>query len=221
MSRAELEIQQVEQLKNQIKQLKNSISDISSRRKALGSQPLIRHGKGLGHAFGQFMPKGYAPTNVGHLNHVSWYFQYTMNFDLSETNDWPNLTSNTKQVRSFQVSQEAAFLMMGVMRHAEDYDDAGDLGPITIEFRDKQSSRFFNDNPIPIQMIASKGYVSYMPVPMLVLPNAQMEVTMGTHLADGVSQNVPGTATGKHNITCWGYRIRVKDADKVLSSIFG
>lgn len=222
MSNADLMAQEIQKKIRDINSLKSSIKDLKARRKALSSQPVARHGESLSGAISSLLgDQSLIPKNVGGLNHVAWPFWYTVDFDLSQTNDWPNLTSNTRQTRSFQVSQEAAFLMMGIIRHAEDYNDAGDLGPLTIEFRDRQSSRFFNDAPIPIQMFGQKGYYSYIAVPMILLPNAFFELSMGTLLADGVSQNVPGGSTGVHTFTVSGYRIRVEDAHKVLSSIFG
>jgi hypothetical protein len=221
MSKENLIIQDIESIKRGIDQTKKSISNINSRRKTLSSEPVIRHGEGMRHAFAEFLPDHLMPKNVGHLNHVAWPFYYTVDFDLSTTTDWPNLTANTKQSSSFQVSQEAAFLMMGVFRHADDYNDAGDLGPLAVEFRDRQSSRFFNDSPIPIQMIGQRGYVSYLAKPMIILPNAFFEITLTTTLDAGVSQNTPNGSTGKHQFTMMGYRVRVEDAHKVLSSIFG
>lgn len=221
MSKENLVVQDINVLNNQIKQVKNAISDMKARNQALSSQPVVSTGQGLRNSLNSILSANLAPQNVGQINKVAWQFFYTVDFDLTTTVDWPDLTSNTRQSASFQVSQEAAFLMMGIFRHANDYNDAGDLGPLTIEFRDRQSSRFFNDSPIPIQMLARDGYVSYLPVPMILLPNAFFELTMATHLAAGVTQATPAQATGKHTFTIMGYRVRVDDAKKVLSSIFG
>lgn len=214
-------VKEINDLKNQLGQVKQASNTMKARRMALSSEPVIRKGAGLQGILRSFLPKEMVPKNVGHKNHVAWPFYYQVDFDLSETTDWPDLNSGTRQTRSFQVSQEAAFLITAVSRHANDYSDAGDLGPLNIEFRDRQSSRFFNNEPIPIQMIGQKGYYTYIPVPMLVMPNAFMDVIMATSLDDGVTQNTPGSATGIHQFTFHGYRVRVEDAKKVLSSIFG
>lgn len=214
-------LKQIEDQKNQIKQVKNTISDLRSRRGALSSQPAFHQGSGLGKALRSILRPDLVPGNVGHINHAAWNFYYTVNFNLQNDATWPNLTSNTRQISSFTVSQEAAFLMMGITRHAEDYSSAGDLGPLALEIIDRQSSRYFNNEPIPIQNFGYKGYVSYLPVPMLILPNAKVEMQLTTTLDQGVSQNAEGGSTGKHSFTCWGYRVRVEDAGKVLSSIFG
>lgn len=230
MSRLELEAQEIEKINNQITQVKNTISNLSARRKALSSQPVFVQGKGLHQAMATFLPQQLVPTNLGGLNTVAWQFQFTVDFDLSQTPVWQTqvgLTGNgaissfTRLTESFQVTQEAAFLMMGIMRHANDYNDAGDLGPLTFEFRDAQSSRYFNNEPTPIQMFGQKGYMSYMAVPMILMPNARFEITLGCNLDQGITQQVPADASGKHTCTMFGYRIRVQDADKVLSTIFG
>lgn len=230
MSRLDLEAQELQNINNQIKQVKNTISNLQARRKALSSQPVFVQGKGLHDAMATFLPQQLVPTNVGGLNTVAWQFQFTVDFDLTQTQPWitqVGLTGNgaissfTRQTKTFQVTQEAAFLMMGVMRHANDYNDAGDLGPLTFEFRDAQSSRYFNNTPTPIQMFGQKGYMAYLAVPMILMPNANFEITLGCNLDEGITQQVPIDSEGIHRCTMFGYRIRVQDADKVLSSIFG
>lgn len=230
MNRTDLEVQEIEKLKSQITQVKNTIKNLNARRQALSSQPVFHQGEGLHNAMASFLPKGTVPTNVGQLNKVAWQFQYTVDFDLKQTQPWIEsvanvgvgaITNMTKQISSFQVTQEAAFLMMGIMRHANDYSDAGDLGSLTFEFRDAQSSRYFNNEPTPLQMFGQKGYMQYMAVPMIIMPNAKMEIHLGCNLDQGVTQLVDGSASGIHRCTMFGYRIRIQDADKVLSSIFG
>lgn len=230
MSRLELEAQEIEKVKQSITQVKNTISNLRKRRQALSSQPVFRQGQGLHQAMATFLPQQLVPQNVGGLNTVAWQFQFTTDFDLKTTKPWIDqvaatgngaISSFTRQTQSFQVTQEAAFLMMGIMRHANDYNDAGDLGPLTFEFRDAQSSRFFNNEPTPIQMFGQKGYMQYMAVPMILMPNAKFEITLGCNLDEGVTQQVPADASGVHRCTMMGYRVRVADAEKVLSSIFG
>lgn len=221
MAREDLVIQEMEKIKQDIRNAKTSISNLATRRMNLESMPVIPSGNTLSNSMNQFLPQNLVPKNVGHIDKVAWPFYYTVDFDLSLTPDWPNLTSSTRLTSSFQVSQEAAFLMMGLIRHADDYSDSGDLGPLAIELRDRQSSRFFNDSPIPIQMIGQRGYVTYLAQPMLILPNAFFEITLTTTIDDGVVQNTQPGANGKNTFTMYGYRTRVEDAHNVLSSIYG
>lgn len=219
--REQLKVQHLESLNKNIKSLKNGIANLKARQKSLTQQPLVSQGQDLSWALRKFLPESLVPTNVGHINKVAWPFYYSFNFDLSQTSDWPNLTANTQQVRDIVVSQEAAFLMTGIQRHADDYNSGGDLGPLAIEFRDRQSSRFFNDSPIPIQMIGMEGNPTELPMPMLILPNAKFEITLTSLLAQGATQNTEPGATGKMQFTMYGYRTRVEDAENVLSFIYG
>jgi hypothetical protein len=161
------------------------------------------------------------PNNVGHLYHVQWPFESVVDFDLSTTPDWPNLTSNTRLTESFQVSQEAAVILTSITRHANEYGVSGDLGPLQIEIRDRQSSRFFNNAPIPIQMIGQEGYETLLPTPFLILPNANVDVILSSWLDAGVTQNTGQDPSGIHQFVFKGFRVRVQDAEQVLSSIFG
>jgi len=209
-----------EQLGNELKNIKASTRRIKARRQALMSQSQVAGGNSLSHNLKKVLPQHLMPTNIGHINVAKWPFYYSVEFDLTTTNDWPNLTSNTKVVSSFQVSQEAAFLFTGITRHANDADQSGDDGMFNLEFRDRQSSRFFNEEPIPLQMVGIKGYQTVLPTPFLVMPNAFFEVTLATHIADGVSIASSGNAEGKHTLTFWGYRMRIEDAQKVLSTAY-
>lgn len=210
--------QDLERLKAEIKDMQTQARDLNARTKTLINTPVVGQDS-LSANLKSFLPKQFVPGNVGHINKVSWDFSFSVDFNLSQTPDWPNYTSNTRQTNSFQVTQESAFLLMAMSRHCNDYLD-GDLAPLTIEIRDRQSSRFFNNFPTPLQMYGQKGYPTIFPTPMFLPPNAFYDVTIGTSLADGVSQNTQGGSSGIIQVSFHGYRVRVEDADKVLSSIF-
>jgi hypothetical protein len=164
----------------------------------------------------EILPPHMRPGNVGNLNSVTWPMWYQVDFDFG-TN--PSYTSNSRQTQSFQNTQEAAFLMMAISRKHYGYDEASALAPLQIEMRDRQSSRQFNNNPIPIQMIGRRNHPTTMPTPMLIMPNAAMDVTANTWLAAG--NTMATTGSGKFQLCFFGYRIRVEDSQKVLSAIFG
>jgi hypothetical protein len=162
----------------------------------------------------QFLPKSMLPGNIGDIDKVTWPFWYTASFDLGIN---PTLGQATKQVRSFQVSNEAAFLLMAIGRKAWDASLAGDLAPLQIDIRDRQSSRQFNDRSIPIQQIGKKYRKSVLPTPMLIYPNAFIDVTMSSWL----TADMATVGNGKHEFYFFGYRIRGEDMTKMLSSVFG
>lgn len=162
------------------------------------------------------LPPNMRPGNVGDYSSVTWPMWYQADFDFG-TN--PSYTSNSRQTQNFQNTQEAAFLFMAISRKHYGYDTASALAPLQVEIRDRQSSRQFNDNPIPIQMIGRRNHPTTLPTPMLVMPNAFLDITASTWLPAG--NTMATTGSGKFQLTFFGYRIRVEDSGKVLSSIFG
>jgi hypothetical protein len=159
------------------------------------------------------LPARMQPSNVGNIDKVTWPFWYSLTFDFG-TN--PTYGPLTRQVQSFQISNEAAFLLNAIGRKPWDSTNAGDLAPLQIELRDRQSSRQFNDRAIPIQNIGKKFLKSELPTPMLLAPNAFFEVTMTSWLL----ANQACVGVGKHEIYFYGYRIRAEDMKKTYSAIF-
>lgn len=162
----------------------------------------------------QVIPPYMMPGNVGGYNKVTWPYWFQVNFDFGANPTW---SPSTRQTQSFQVTQEAAFLLMAISRKSYGYSTASELAPLQVEIRDRQSSRQFNDRPIPLQMIGKKSRPSVLPTPLLVMPNAFLDVTASSWITG--SQATVGT--GKLQLSFFGYRIRVEDADKVMSTIFG
>lgn len=158
------------------------------------------------------LPPYLMPGNVGGYNEVTWPFYFQIDFDLGVN---PTIDSSLRQNRFFQVTQESAFLLMAIEKSM---DDSGiNNAPIQIEIIDRQSSRRFNNAPVPMQTLGYKGNPTVLPTPMLIMPNAALEVNVTA--LDGVNQ--PTTSSGLFQLTFFGYRIRVEDAGKVLSTIFG
>ena len=160
------------------------------------------------------LPPYLMPGNVGSYNKVSWPFWSTVDFNLG-TN--PTLDTTTRLTSSFQVSQESALILMAITRKSFSYGLAGERGPLQFDIRDRQSSRQFNDRPIPLQNIGKRGKPTILPTPLLVMPNAFIDVTLTTWATAAVAT----VGSGRHLLTFFGYRIRTEDAGKVLSSVFG
>ena len=162
------------------------------------------------------LPTHMVPGNVGGINEVTWPFMFQINLDVG-TN--PSIVDTSFTKGSFQVDQEAAFLMMSVSR-AHSTDAAGQSAtinaPLQVEIIDRQSSRRFNNAPMPLQMIGQNSCPSIMPTPMLFLPNAFIDFVVNGIPASPVSFN----GSGKFQLSFFGYRIRTDDAGKVLSTIF-
>lgn len=171
--------------------------------------------QGLKQHLKKLLPPGMVPGNVGHVNEVMWPFFHVLQFDFG-TN--PTYGPTTTQSRSFQVTQEACLLLSKITRKSYDYSNASDLAPLSITIRDRQSSRQLNDRPIPIQMIGKKSRPTVLPTPYLIMPNAFIEVEVRSWLTAAQTASV---GSGKFDLVFEGYRIRIEDQDKVLSTIFG
>lgn len=162
------------------------------------------------------LPSALIPGNVGNFFDVAWPFDYTVSFDFGQNPTW---NVNTKQLQSFQVTQEAAFIIGSISRKSYSGSTAGELAPLMVQIRDRQSTRQFMDVPIPIQAIAKKTPQTNWEVPFIMLPNAFIDVTVSSFLTGAQSQATIGPS--KLNITFTGYRTRTSDIGQVLSTIFG
>lgn len=211
LQQIELDIQALE---SQKRDLRRKERNIRMREGALLNYPAVKDGPSLKDSLGAFLPDHLMPGNVGSLTSVMWPFWFQTDFDFGVN---PTLQAPiTNQTQSFQVSQESGFILMSVCRTANDETTAGDLGPYLVDFKDRQSSRQFNDKPVPIQMIGTRSNPSIFPTPMLIMPNAFFDVTMTSWQT--VAQATVGS--GKHHFTFFGYRVRIEDAQAVMNSIF-
>jgi hypothetical protein len=162
------------------------------------------------------IPPHMRPGNVGGYNKITWPFWYQVNFDFGTNPTW---TSGVNQRQSFQVTQEAAWLMTSITLKNNGYDLSSALAPLQIEIRDRQSSRQLNSAPIPLQMFGKNSLPSTMPTPMLFMPNAFIDIIATSWVPQG--ESMASTGDGEFQLSFFGYRVRVEDADKVLSTIFG
>jgi hypothetical protein len=207
---------QIEQLLSVREDLRNEERSLRARAQTLASQPQVKK-QNLRQALGSYLPPGLMPGNVGSLNSVVWPFWFTVDFDFGT--DYTLVGGTTNQTQNFQVTQEAAILLVACARQADNYDLSGHLGPWNITIRDNQSSRQFNDTPVPIQQISyAAGLPTKLPTAMLLMPNASISVVMTTWLPQGVS--MPTTGPTHQQFSFFGYRVRIEDSDKVMSSVF-
>jgi hypothetical protein len=160
------------------------------------------------------LPSALVPGNVGNFYDVAWPFDYTVSFDFGLN---PTYDKNTSQTQSFQVTQEAAFIIGSITRKCYSGTTSGELAPLQLMIRDRQSTRQFMDLPIPLQAIAKKIPATNWEVPLIMLPNAFIDFTLTSWLAN--PQNTLGNS--RINITMTGYRTRTSDIGQVLSTIFG
>jgi hypothetical protein len=183
----------------------------------MGMQPPVGYNQtaALRQQMSDSLPDYMMPGNIGQINQVTWTFYFNLTFDFGANPIWgPGLT----QTQSFQVDQEACFLMMGITRSSSAYNTAGELAPLQLEMKDRQSSRVFDNSPIPIQAYGTMSNLTVLPTPFLLMPNAFFDVTLTS-----MQTQTQGTisATSQQHFSFFGYRMRVQDAQAVLSTIFG
>lgn len=164
----------------------------------------------------RILPPFMMPGNVGEENGMAWMFFETVEFDFGAN---PILNSATFAQNSFQVTAEASFLMLSLSVAADDFSFAGLGGPYQVTIRDNQSSRQFNDLPIPIQNLSHNSCPRLFPTPLLFNPNASVNLELSTWLQAG-DGNIATNGSGHLEFMIGGLRLRNEDADKVLSNIF-
>lgn len=165
----------------------------------------------------KFVPDSHMPGNIGARDAVVWPFYHPLNFDFGEN---PLISTRVVQEQFFEVSQEGAFMILGVLRSSEANDRAGARCPLKVTFRDAQSSRQLNDfRGVPFQVIGTRSNPTILPTPYFLFPNARFSVEMSG--IPSIAQEANYTGEGKHQITFFGYRMRVDNAQAVLSTMFG
>jgi len=162
------------------------------------------------------LPKHLLPGNVGDLKEVTWPFYHKTTFDFGTNPTW---LPTTRATQSFQVTQEAGLLLMAISRKPWDSTGAGDRAPLQISISDRQSSRQFNNSPIPIQSIGKKRWPTILPTSYFFVPNAFVDITMTSFIPTGETMTTVGN--GKHEFSFFGYRIRAEDTASIMAAIYG
>jgi hypothetical protein len=159
------------------------------------------------------------PGNVGDINKIVWPFWFTFNA--------PVLTPGTSSTATFSVSQEAAFIWMSFTKvvfkrtgtapnwtytaiDPSDETAAGDADGLKVIFRDSQSSRTFQRNPMPLDAYGSPEFPTVLTTPLMFLPNSTVEAQYSN--TDATNTYVPW-------ITFFGYRVRIENAQDILSLV--
>lgn len=212
--RKRLEVE-ASQIQNERSNLRAKERTLKARSVSLSSQPLIADEGTLRKNLHKVIPKHLAPKNIGHFNEVLWPFWFPVDFDLGNN---PTYDSNTREITNVQVDQEAGFLLTSISRDHNDAGESGYYSPLAITIRDLQSSRQFNDEPIPIQQFGYRSQPTFLDTPLFFAANSRISLELTSWIPRGEQFNTNGS--GKHQFLLGGYRVRQKDASKVLASIF-
>ncbi len=161
------------------------------------------------------------PGNIGDINSVIWPFYFTT--------DIPSAPIEPGQsfLTGFSVTQEAAFIFMSFTKTVYLVEgDAPDeswtyLPPapfaasapgLVFTLRDGSSSRQLYNTPTNLDHYGSPRFPTKFPRPVMLLPNQVMQIAFtNTHSSN---RYVPF-------ITAFGYRIRIDQAQQLLSLVYG
>lgn len=160
------------------------------------------------------------PGNIGDINSVIWPFYFT-----TDAPESPIAANETFQT-GFSVTQEAAFIMMSFTKTVYLVEgDAPDeswtyLDPaaqpsapgLVFTLRDGSSSRQLFNTPINMDAYGNPRYPTKFPRPVMLLPNQVMQVAF---------TNSHPTNVYVPFISAFGYRIRIDQAQKLLSLVYG
>lgn len=194
--------EKLEELKREVRRIERNF-----RRNRGGSSQM-----GLYEELKAKLPASLMPGNVGTVDIVTWDYFFPVIFDLGED---PEIGPGFRVTKFFQVQQEAAFILKNISWTANSQDAY--LAPLTIELRDRQSSRFFQNTPIPVQAYGDRYLPYQLDSPLYIAPNAFVDVIISTFIPQNVV--IPGQVS--FSFTFRGIRIRVKDAADVLGNVFG
>lgn len=160
------------------------------------------------------LPESMFPGNVGRLKSVTWNYWFQLNVEIPDDVSWDNITRFRGQ---FQVDADAAFLMMAISRKSFSDGTAGENAPIQMTFRDLQSSRAFNDIPLPVQAIGARALPTILPTPFLLLPASVFEA----EVSSWVPAPQPTIGVANIQLSFFGYRIRMDNPEAIFSTVYG
>lgn len=220
----ETQLAELQKLNEQVKNIA-SIVDAKERiiqqREALLKQGQVPNNSAqqLEYNLRQSLSPLLTPGNIGDVNSVIWPFYFT-----TDRPDNPLAQNETFQT-GFSVTQEAAFIFMSFTKSV--YLVEGEapnesytyLNPaiqpsapgLVFTLRDGSSSRQLFNRPIQMDNYGNPRFVAKLPRPVMLLPNQVMQIAF---------TNQHPTNVYLPFITAFGYRIRIDDAQRLLSLVY-
>lgn len=211
--------QQKHMLLNNLKSLEaqmNKEAGLLNNLTAQGHQVPTAGPKTLSHNL-QSIAKKLRPGNLGDINRVVWPFWFTTSK--------ATLVPNSTVQGNITVTQEAAFIWLGhtkavfmedgtpgnfIYIDPQQPDGSAKANNLTVSIRDSQSSRTFMNKSIDINQMGSWYYPTILPTPQLLLPNSNIEFQFA---------NSDQNNTYRPFITVYGLRVRIEDAQDILSTV--
>lgn len=168
------------------------------------------------------LPAALRPGNVGAINRVIWPFWFTSSAIELEPVNGAGQAFTT-------ITQEACFVWMAYSKtvykrggtspnltytYIDSLNEelAGQTDGLSFTIRDSSSTRTFHNRPMELDQVGGGEFPSVLPTPIMFLPNSTIEFTF---------QNNHPTDAFVPFITMFGYRIRIDDAQNLLSLVTG
>lgn len=206
--------QNLRQLEAQMNKEANLIKNIQSQTKA----DLVPNDspKGMLHNF-QKVVAHLRPGNLGDINRVVWPFFFTT----TKTTLVPNSTAQG----NVGITQEAAFIWLSYTKAVflqvgapgnfeyidpEQPDGSGKANNLTVSIRESSSSRTFMNKSVDVNQIGTWRQPTVLPTPQLLLPNSNLEFQFS---------NSDPNNTYRPFITLYGLRVRIEEAQEILSTV--
>lgn len=180
--------------------------------------------RSLADKFATGIQSGFQPGNIGDINRAIWPFAFQFNSQNGVVND---IAPGQSATLSFSVTQEAGFLLRQISQSTfrknlvtgeyeyidPFYFDEAVNSPNGLKFsmEDASSTRFFNGRVSQeLSLLGNANFPKIYPSTVFMLPNQTMSLNISNS----------GTDTFRPFVTVWGYRIRVEDAQKILSTVY-
>lgn len=177
--------------------------------------------KGLSQKFDSGILSGIKPGNIGEINNVIWPFSFV--FSSQDVNPGQSV------INSFSVTQEAGFIMRSMTKQVYLKDtitgfytyidpfavseSVNSANGLSFTLKDAQSSREFNGRAAQdIDTLGNANFPTFYPSTVFLLPNQTMQILF--------TNNHP-TNVYRPYVVVSGYRIRVADAQNILSTVTG
>jgi len=215
-------------LTNEVAQLQNQVQNMTMALKAKENiiaqrEAQLRQGgmqnngpEDIANNLRKVLPGFLVPGNIGDINRVIWQFQFPTEF----VEIGPNQNIRT----GFTVTQESGFVLMDYVKtvylrtfgpdnavyidpSTQPYDDWG----LKFVYSDPQSNRSFFNLPLQFQHLGDPRFPSVLPTPRLLLPNSTFEATI---------TNEDAAKTFIVAITARGYRVRLDNANNIISTVY-
>lgn len=208
----------IQQAQNELKITMSALNEAQSRSR--GSLVSNESAADMKANVDNALPEFLRPGNVGDINKVIWPFWFTAR--------GPILAPETSGQGIISVSQEAAFICVAMTKTVfsengggyyalgtqDPYGDNARAIGLKYTMRDAQSSRTFHDKPQCIDTLGSWLNPTVLPRPLMFLPNSQIEFNFVNESGSNVGTYLPF-------ITMFGYRLRVENAQDMLSLVQG